>query len=97
MFKKPEIFSWERIGGIYEECRKKGILGRHATDKLLEAQRDDTCKKTMEMVFRGTCQMHIADREMLSEVSGWAECQDVGVFVYFTKDQWQSIQKLKEE
>ena len=38
-------------------------------------------------------QFHIADREMLEEVGEWAECQDVGVFIYFTKEQWQGILK----
>lgn len=41
--------------------------------------------------FNGTLIFHIPDRKTLEEVGEWAECQDIGTFVYFTKEQWQAL------
>ena len=47
-----------------------------------------------ERIFcNGSLEFHIADAEMLGEVGEWAECQAVGVFVYFPKELWDSLKE----
>lgn len=48
-------------------------------------------KDERERIFYGVLQFHIDDSERLTEVGEWAECQDVGVFIYFTQAQWQAL------
>lgn len=37
---------------------------------------------------------HVVDKEMLEEVGEWAKCQDVGVFVYLTNDEYYTWKKM---
>lgn len=60
---------------------------RHQWKLAREQGREDV----RERIFYGTLQFHIPDRKTLEEVGEWAECQDVGVFVYFTETQWQAL------
>ena len=56
-----------------------------------QAYLDHEKKAAVEEIFKGVLEFHVVEKEMLSEVGEWAECQDVGVFVYFTKEQWKDM------
>lgn len=51
----------------------------------------DIDRKEIEEVFAGTLRIHISNRDCLKEVGDWAECQDVGAFVWFPKDLWKVV------
>ena len=72
------------IGHVQQE---NDVWGERITEAVAQARKE---------VFKGTLQMHIVSREKLSDVGEWAECQDVGVFVWFPQDIWQAIQSEKE-
>ena len=38
-------------------------------------------------------QFHVVTKEHLIDAGEWAECQDVGVFIFLTKAQWQALRK----
>ena len=45
-------------------------------------------------IFEGKLSIHIVHKDNLVDVGEWAECQDVGVFVYFPDDTyWQALKQ----
>lgn len=48
-------------------------------------------------VFDGAPRLFIAHREVLDSVQEWVDKQGVGVYVFFTKAQFQEILKRKKE
>lgn len=53
---------------------------------------DEAVKAEREKLLKDKLSIHIADKENLVDVGEWAECQDVGVFVYFPYDSyWQAL------
>ena len=70
------------------EFMQPGELDLNAKLKeFAQAQAEISCKAGIMEVLKNTLQFRIAHRETLCDVGEWAECQDVGIFLYVSNDQ----------
>ena len=83
---------------------KKGVLEAVAKVQLTKADLQGAYNKGFEQAKReererilgDKLSMHVADKEQLVDVGEWAECQDVGVFVYFPYGTYQQALRGEE-
>ncbi len=106
-----EAPKWDEIGGDdraeWRQVAKQilSIIQPYLTSRAEKYEQEavarvvktakEAVKQAVRTVFQDTLEMHIADRDELDEVGEWAECQDVGVFVWFPESKWQSLQEGK--
>lgn len=88
----PVPFEAGRKAGM-KESEDKLVLLRAEADgylsQLLDVQKDciKARKAGIREVFESSLQFIVAHRETLCDVGEWAECQDVGRFLYISNDQ----------
>ena len=95
MILTPEEFR-EAVTDIAVKIWHLDITVTNGVDQIC-ALMEARVQQERERTFYGVNVFYVNNRDYLKDIGGWAECQDVGVFVYFTKEQWQALQEVKGE